>query len=141
MAKKKYQSKRQNADARLESEGLTRIAGRVVPINKEKKTSVKAESVEATNNATASTVVPPKAKTKAKAKPSKKSVKQKTTSKEKIRRTVSIATVLALVATIFVGALASGTANQPQVTEQPVTDVVTTPVQVSDTLEVTTPSD
>jgi hypothetical protein len=75
MAKKKYQKRKENLEARLESEGLRREAGRIIPISKPSK-ETESKTEESSTPSEKKVVVPPHVKN-AHPKPAKKSYKPK----------------------------------------------------------------
>lgn len=118
MARKKYQNKKQNMDARLEAEGLRREAGRIVPIQKSKPV-VDAENTVLDNKPVEKkVVVPPYAKAKEVKKPAaKKSSKPETSTTQYswLQKAVVFTVVFGLVAVGF--AALAGTTQTPTPTE------------------------
>jgi hypothetical protein len=121
MAKNKYQKRKENLDVRLASEGLTREAGRIVPVRKDKvEQSVSATSEVAQEK---KVVLPPAAKkqvktqTQPKRKSSSNSNTTSTTSYGWFQKVIVFSVLLGLVGVGFVSL--AGSSPTPEVISTP----------------------
>lgn len=145
MAKKKYKNKKQNADARLEQEGLSREAGRIVPVAKPKADAeLVTPTIEAKAAAPKKPVVPPSVKKTSKPKPAKKGKNNtdnytSNTQYNWVQKTIVFLIALGLVGSGFI-ALGSMPSSTPEVTTTPEpTETIVSEQEITIPAETTTP--